>query len=722
MVMIHRRWSAAAAWSAAALVALVSSASAQPPDDLRIRYNSGQPVVPVFEGWERKTDGSFDMLFGYLNRNYVEEVVVPVGPANSFEPEGPDLGQPAYFYPRVHHFVFRVNVPKDWGTKEVVWTLTTNGKTERAYGSLVPRWEIDPLVEIQNGGGGSGPGTVKTHQPPAITIEPVILPAPPASTIATGQAAVTFTKEVAPIFQRACQSCHRPGTIAPMPLLTYEDARPWAASIKAKVAAREMPPWHVVRNVGIQKFKDDPSLSDDEIKTIVTWVDSGAPRGNPADLPPARRFADTGVWHIGTPDLIVTATPHKVPAAGADWWGVYTVPSGLTEGRYIKAVEAKPGSNSTSKAVHHILAYAEDAAAATPLKAGNRDARANESPFGNGEFLVEYSVGKGGERFPDGAGRLLKAGSRIRFELHYHPVGEEMTDTSQIAFVFYPRGYVPKHIQHTRGLGHGGELDIPGGAGYIRSDGYTRFDSAGVLTGFQPHMHARGKAECLELIYPTGGTDDNVEQIACARFEFGSVMVYNWADAVRPIYPAGTILHVINWHDNSVNKNNPDARNWIGNGNRTIDEMSFSWVNYYNLTDNAYRQMLAARSASQQKKGTSAAGTRPSVNNGLMAPPSAPARASRAMMLPTNVPLYTPRRPPAGLSVAVIVYRGPAAVTFDPDGFTSVKDGEEVAVKAIFTQAGTYVLRVIGSDGMLRTANNLTVTVNQPAPSEGIRN
>ena len=318
-------------------------------------------------------------------------------------------------------------------------------------------------------------------------------------------------------------------------------------------------------------------------------------------------------------------------------------------------------------------------------------------------------MGKGGERFPDGSGRLLKAGSKIRFELHYHPAGEEMTDAAQIAFVFYPKGYVPRHIQHTRGLGHGGELDIPGGAGYVRSDGYTRFESAGVLTGFQPHMHARGKAQCLELIYPTGGTDDNVEQIACARFEFGSVMVYNWADEVRPIYPAGTILHVINWHDNSANKNNPDPRNWVGNGNRTIDEMSFSWVNYYNLTDSAYRQMLAARTRSQ-KKGASAAGA--------TQPPAAAHRAPRAPLLPTNVPVFRPQRPPAGLSVSVIVYRGPAAVTFEPDGFTRVKDGG-VVVKAIFSQPGTYVLQAIASDGMLRTARNMTITVNQPAPTEG---
>ena len=273
-----------------------------------------------------------------------------------------------------------------------------------------------------------------------------------------------------------------------MSLLTYDDARPWAASIRAKVAAREMPPWHVVRNVGIAKFKDDPSLSDDEIATIVTWVDAGAPRGNPADMPAARQFAGADVWHIGKPDLVVTATPHKVPAAGADWWGVYTVPSGLTEDRYIKAVEAKPGSNATcqSGAPHPRLRRGSfdwlRAGPSTGLRAASRGE--NDSPFGNGEFLVEYSVGKGGERFPDGSGRLLKAGSRIRFELHYHPVGEEITDASQIAFVFYPKGYVPRHIQYTRGLGHGGELDIPGGAGYVRSDGYTRFESAGVLTGF----------------------------------------------------------------------------------------------------------------------------------------------------------------------------------------------------------------------------------------------
>ncbi len=686
--------SSAAAWVAAALLLVVPIVSAQPPDDLRIRYNSGQPVVPIFEGWQRMADGSFDMIFGYLNRNYVEEVIVPIGAANYMEPEGPDQGQPAYFYPRVNRFVFRINVPKDWGMRPVVWTLTAHGKTEKASGSLAPLWEIDQVVEIQNAGGG-GLDESSKRKPPSISIEPVLPPPAPAE---ARRAAVTFAKDVAPIFQRSCQTCHRPGTIAPMSLLTYEDARPWAAAIKAKVVAREMPPWHVVRNVGIQKFKNDPSLSDDEIATIVDWVGAGAPRGDVADLPAPRRFEDDGVWHIGKPDLIVTAKSHKVPVAGADWWGVYTVPSGLTENRYIKAIEAKPASHATAKAVHHILAYAED------RNTDDKGVVGDDNFFQRGEFLVEYSVGKGGDTFQDGSGRLLKAGTNIRFEVHYHAVGEEITDTSQIGFVFYPKGYIPKHIQYTRGLGHGGDLDIPAGADYVRSDGYTRFDSAGMLTAFQPHMHARGKAECLELIYPTGGADEKIEQIGCARFEFGAVTVYNWSDDVMPIYPAGTILHVINWHDNSASKNNPDPTNWVGNGNRTIDEMSFSWISYYKLTEREYEQILTARQGPRPKQ-TAAAG-----QTVRRDPPR----------LPTNVPIFRARRPPAGMSVAVIVYRGPAAVRFEPEGFTSVKDAAEVEVKAIFREPGTYVLRVLASDGMLKTGNNVTITVGAP-PSTGVR-
>src|SRR5437762_5098118 len=145
---------------------------------------------------------------------------------------------------------------------------------------------------------------------------------------------VTFTKDGEPILQRSCQSCHRPGQMAPMSLLTYQDVRPWARSIKQRIVDREMPPWGIDPHVGIQRFKNDPSLRDDEIDTIVKWVDAGAPMGNMADMPAPRAFDDSAKWHIGEPDVIVTSPAHTVPAEASDWWGSYYVSSGLTEDRY----------------------------------------------------------------------------------------------------------------------------------------------------------------------------------------------------------------------------------------------------------------------------------------------------------------------------------------------------------------------------------------------------
>ena len=149
-------------------------------------------------------------------------------------------------------------------------------------------------------------------------------------------AEVTFTKDVAPILQRSCQMCHRTGSIAPMSLLTYEETRPWARSIKDRVSTRKMPPWFIDRHVGPQEFKADKSLSDDEIATIVQWVDSGAPRGNPDDLPPPIVFDDMNRWHIGEPDWIVPIPePFVVEAAAPDWWGnLESDPGSFSIGRF----------------------------------------------------------------------------------------------------------------------------------------------------------------------------------------------------------------------------------------------------------------------------------------------------------------------------------------------------------------------------------------------------
>src|SRR3977135_1593068 len=222
---------------------------------------------------------------------------------------------------------------------------------------------------------------------------------------ATPAGQVTFTKDVAPVLQRSCQSCHRPTSIAPMSLLTYEEARPWAKAIKENVVLRNMPPWHIDPNVGINKFANSVALSDEEIATIVKWVDSGAPRGNPADMPPPRKFDDNDKWSIGTPDLIVEMPQDFiVPAKGPDRWPTIVTDPVFTEDRYIKAVELKPVRG--YKTIHHgglTLVY----------------------PDGTQSLIQEYGIGKNAETFPDGSGRLITAGTKISFAPHLHSYGEE---------------------------------------------------------------------------------------------------------------------------------------------------------------------------------------------------------------------------------------------------------------------------------------------------------
>ena len=385
----------------------------------------------------------------------------------------------------------------------------------------------------------------------------------------------TFTKDVAPIFQQSCQVCHRPNNMAPMSLMTYQEARPWARSIRQKVMAREMPPWHIDKKVGVQGFKGDRSLTNAEIDTVVRWVDAGAPMGNIADMPAPVQFQDFGAWTM-EPDLIVTSTAHTVPAEASDWWGDYIVPSGLTEDRYIKAIQTKAGD---LRVVHHVLTYA----VTDP-----------EAPAGDSSgdfFLNEYAVGKNADTYPEGTGKLLEADTGIRFSFHYHSVGEEIIDETELGLVFYPQGEEPDYQLYSRQLGQNGELDIPAGQ-IVRNDGYTRMNLPGRLTSFQPHMHTLGTRQCLELIYPAGQR----EMVNCANFDFNWHIVYNYEDDVQPIYPAGTTLHVISYHDNTEgNRGNADPKNWTGGGDRTIDEMAFAWISWYDLSDEEYAAELESR-------------------------------------------------------------------------------------------------------------------------------
>jgi hypothetical protein len=417
-----------------------------------------------------------------------------------------------------------------------------------------------------------------------------------AQTAPAASSQVTFTKDVAPILYRSCVRCHRPDEIAPMSLLTYNDARPWARAMKERVSKREMPPWFVDKTIGIQKYKNDPSLSDAEIATIVKWVDSGAPQGNPADMPSQPKLEDVNVWRIGTPDLIVHYPAFKMPATGPDLYGTLDAPFGTTEDRYIQAIQSRVVDAGSRKVVHHALSYA-----VSPDEAADGG---DDSGGGSGQFLVEYASGKNATIYQPDAGLLLPAGQNARVSYHFHSIGEVTDAKIELGIKFYPKGFVPKHIQWSKQLGMDGDgnatIDIPANS-IVRRDGYTRLNMAAHLTAFQPHMHIRGKYQCLELIYP--GEPVKTETVTCAGWNYNWHTIYNYQDDVAPIVPAGTLLHVISWFDNTpANKFNPDPKNWVGAGTgRTIDEMGFSWIGWYDLTDEEYKAELAARKAAQQQ-------------------------------------------------------------------------------------------------------------------------
>ena len=409
---------------------------------------------------------------------------------------------------------------------------------------------------------------------------------------ATGQAPVTFATHVAPILQQNCQVCHRPGSMAPMSLLTYEETRPWARSIKQKVVLREMPPWFIDKNVGVQHFSNDRSLTDEEIATLVAWVDAGAPPGNPRDMPPPRQFpAET--WQIGEPDLIVSLPKDfVVKAAAPDQWPDILVDPRLTQDRYIKGVQIIPTKGYT--VIHHIRTSIVE-----PQDAGLGSGQLDDTDGGlavgeQGVFLNEYAIGKQGDVFPDGSGRLIKAGTKVNFQMHLHATGREDTPTNvALGLKFYPVGYVPTHVISSTTVS-APQVDLRPHTDNIRSDGYLMLKKAARLLSFQPHMHNRGKAECLEAIYPTG----RVETLSCAKFRFNWHINYVYGDDAAPLLPAGTVLHSIMWHDNTAgNPFNPDPDAQITYGQRTIDEMASAWISWYYMSDEDLKKETAARRA-----------------------------------------------------------------------------------------------------------------------------
>src|ERR1043166_448709 len=404
--------------------------------------------------------------------------------------------------------------------------------------------------------------------------------------------APTFTKDIAPIFQEKCEACHRPDSMAPMSLMTFAEARPGARAIKTRVAERQMPPWQIDRTVGIQKFKNDRSLSDDQVETIVRWVDAGAPQGDPKDMPAPKQWPDGQGWNFAAafgqkePDLVVKSYDFTMPAVSQDVWDKRITPSGITEPRWVRAIEIRPETLKGRKITHHAIAYLEQ----------NEPGGAPEAP-GLPTPFMEWAVGKQGEMMRPDTGKLLLPGSKFHWDIHYSQAGEEITNKVEMGIYFYPKGQEPKY-RTTLSLvpAAARTLDIrPNTVAVV--EGFTTLRESARIESFQAHMHLRGKAMMLEAILPTGQTQV-LSYVNDFNFNWHNTYVY--ADDVAPLLPKGTLLKVTAWTDNTAAKaSNPDPNQCVGWGDRTVDEMAHAWINIVYMKDEDLKAEQAKRRATE---------------------------------------------------------------------------------------------------------------------------
>lgn len=413
---------------------------------------------------------------------------------------------------------------------------------------------------------------------------------------AAGQAPndITYAKDVAPIIQQKCQVCHQPNSIGPMPLTNYEEVTKAARRIRARVAARVMPPWHIDKTVGIRDFKNDRSLTDEQIAAIMRWVDAGTPLGDPRDLPPAPSFPDPTGWQLekdfGKPDLILKSPPYTLAARTQDKWFRPVTETGLTEARWVRAIEIRPSFPNGRRIVHHVLTLLEQQEnGVTGLASSAEHAQMTAGLF------MEWAVGKVGEIFAGDAGKLMLPGAKIRWEIHMFAVGEEIKDDQvEMAIYFYPKGVVPAHRTVLRmfDVSRGSELDIPPNKTSIAQNFYV-LPAPARIENFQPHMHMRGKAMSMEAIYPDGQRE---LLSSVNNFQWKWHVNYVYADDAAPLLPKGTTLVFTALHDNtSANPNNPDPRQWVGWGDRTVDEMAHAWVDVTYLDQAEFERLVAAR-------------------------------------------------------------------------------------------------------------------------------
>ncbi len=390
-------------------------------------------------------------------------------------------------------------------------------------------------------------------------------------------ASPTYSKDVAPILNKNCASCHRPGDIGPMPLLTYEQVRPWAKSIREKVSLGAMPPWHATQEHGV--FSNDRRLSDADKNTILQWASNGAPEGNPKDLPPAPKFTEG--WNIGKPDLVLTMPkPYEVPASGTINYQYVTIPTNFTEDKWIQAIEVRPG---TRAVVHHVLVFVREPGTMQPLKtfmavppksAGPGAPTPAGGGAGAGILIATEAPGTNAMSLEPGMAMKIKAGSSLVLQIHYTANGKAASDLTSVGLIFAKEA--PQQEIHNSAFVNAA-FKLPAGSPDTAVDSAILFKEDVHITALFPHTHLRGKSWEYRLTYPDGRTE---VVLSVPKYDFNWQTYYVFAKPLA--VPKGSRLEATAHYDNSpANKFNPDPTVDVRWGEQTWQEMQYSGITFY---------------------------------------------------------------------------------------------------------------------------------------------
>lgn len=393
--------------------------------------------------------------------------------------------------------------------------------------------------------------------------------------------APTFTKDVLPLLQEKCQGCHRPGEIAPMPFVTYEQVRPWAKAIKADVLSRKMPPWFADPHVG--KWSNDRSLSEPEIKTIAAWVDGGAPQGNAKDAPAPKQWVDG--WNIPKPDLVIDLPVEvKVPARGTVDYQYILAEGYFPRDTWVQMVEVRPSAPSV---VHHAVVFIREPESkwlrgeiepGKPwIPAANR--RNAETFGGNSETLTIFTPGMVPDVWKPGVAKLIKAGSDLIFQMHYNANGKEAVDRTRIGLVLAKE---PPAERVLTLAAVNTSFSIPPGEANYKVESKAPHVNEGQIISFFPHMHLRGKSFEYRVVQPSGETETVLKVPAYDLY---------WQLAYKPVkpipLPPGSRVECTAVFDNSPNnKANPDPAKTVRWGEQSWEEMMIGF--YDVVVDSKY--------------------------------------------------------------------------------------------------------------------------------------